>query len=321
MSFPNFTDIATTTIEKRSRKVADNVVKSNALLTKLNERGNIRTFSGGTQIMEEIAFAENGNFAWYSGPDLLSVAAQDVISSAAYSIKQCATAVVLTGLEKLQNNGREKQIDLLEARIAVAESTMANNQAQGLYSDGTGFGGKQVGGLQAAVPVSPTTGTYGGIDRSAWPFWRSVLYSMGTGPTAANVQAAMNALYVQLVRGSEHPDLIPMDNNFYGAYLGSLQAIQRFTNPKLAELGFENVRFMLADCVLDGGIGGFAPANVAWMLNTKYLFWRPHADRNNVPIAPDKRAAINQDIEAQIIGWAGNLTLSGSMFHGYLKGS
>ena len=47
MSFPNVIDIVATTIENRSRKVADNVTKNNAILRRLSERGNARPFSGG----------------------------------------------------------------------------------------------------------------------------------------------------------------------------------------------------------------------------------------------------------------------------------
>ena len=54
------------------------------------------------------------------------------------------------------------------------------------------------------------------------------------------------------------------------------------------------------------------------MLNTKYIKWRPHSARNMVPLSPSKRYAINQDAEVQIIGWAGNLTTSGSQFQGRL---
>ena len=64
-------------------------------------------------------------------------------------------------------------IDLMDARLTVAESTLANLISGGLYSDGTGAGGKEIDGLDAAVPVDPTTGTYGGIDRATWTFWRS----------------------------------------------------------------------------------------------------------------------------------------------------
>ena len=71
MAFPNITDIVATTIQNRSRKIADNVTKNNALLMRMNERGNVRSFSGGNVILEEISFAQNGNSGWYSGYDLL----------------------------------------------------------------------------------------------------------------------------------------------------------------------------------------------------------------------------------------------------------
>jgi hypothetical protein len=35
-----------------------------------------------------------------------------------------------------------------------------------------------------------------------------------------------------------------------------------------------------------------------------------------VPLAPNRRYAINQDAEVQIIGWAGNITNSGVQFQG-----
>lgn len=67
MAFANISDVVATTIESRSKSIADNVTKNNALLSKLSMRGNIRTVSGGSKIFQEISFAENGNAGWYSG--------------------------------------------------------------------------------------------------------------------------------------------------------------------------------------------------------------------------------------------------------------
>ena len=78
MSFPNVSDIVATTIQNRSRQIADNVTRNNALLARLNQRGNVKTISGGSSILEELSFAENGNAGFFSGYDLLPVAAQDV---------------------------------------------------------------------------------------------------------------------------------------------------------------------------------------------------------------------------------------------------
>src|SRR3990172_7832462 len=211
---------------------------------RLNERGNIRTFSGGNVIYQELSFAQNGNGGWYSGYDLLPVAAQDVISAAEYQIKQLACPVIMSGLEQIQNAGREQMIDLLEGRINVAESTMANLLAAGIYSDGTGTGGKELTGLGAAVPITATTGTYGGIDRATWTFWRSVSTTLGSAATAATIQGSMDTMWASLVRGQDRPDLVVADNFMWGLYVASLQAQQRFTSRAVANLGFPALKFM-----------------------------------------------------------------------------
>lgn len=316
---PSVSDIVATTIQNRSRTIADNVTKNNALYAKLAERGNVKPASGGNVIFQELSFAENGNAGWYSGYDLLPVAAQDVISAAEYAWKQLACPVVMSGLEDLQNSGKEAFIDLMEGRIAVAEATMANRLAAGAYADGTGSGGKELTGLNAAVPTNPTTGVYGGIDRSTsiGTFWRSKIADVLTYAASARpVQTTFNAIWAQLVRGADRPDLIIVDNVMWNNYVNELQAQQRFTDPKQASFGFPTIKFMDADVVLDGGIGGFCPAKTAFFLNTKYLFLRPHSRRNMVPLAPNKRYAVNQDAEVQILAWAGNITCSGGQFQG-----
>jgi len=322
MSFPNVSDIVATTIQNRSRQIADNVTKNNALLARLNQRGNVKTISGGSSILEELSFAENGNAGFYSGYDLLPVAAQDVISAAEFSIKQFAVPVVMSGLEMLQNSGKEAFIDLLEARLNVAEATMMNKLAQSVYSDGTGSGGKEITGLNAAVASTNTSGTYGGIDRATWSFWRNQKYDFSDNtvtPGPTTIQNAMNTLWASCTRGNDRPDLIVVDTVYWGFYMSSLQAIQRFTSPDTGNLGFPSLKFMDADVVLDGGIGGYCPASTGFFLNTKYLKWRPHKDRNMVALSPNRRYAINQDAEVQILGWAGNLTCSGAQFQGRLQ--
>jgi hypothetical protein len=111
------------------------------------------------------------------------------------------------------------------------------------------------------------------------------------------------------------------DTTVWNAYIASLQAQQRFTNTNDADAGFANVNFMDSMVYLDGGIyngasGSGAPAGTAFFLNTDYLFYRPHRDRNMVSLSPKRRYSTNQDAEVQIMAWAGNLTTSGRMFQG-----
>jgi hypothetical protein len=320
MAFPNVSDIVATTIESRSGEIADNVTKNNALLAWLKESGNVRNVSGGSVIYEEIAFSANGNAGWYSGYDLLPVAAQDVLSAAQFNLAQAACPVTISGLEQLKNRGKQEIIDLMAQRLKVAESSMMNLIAAGVYGDGTAAGGKAIVGLDAAVPVTPTTGTYGGIDRATWNFWRSVVSAPGA-ITSVTVQGFMNTMWASLVRGADRPNLIVMDTVMWGYYIASLQALQRFTDPHKATLGFPTVKFMDADVVLDGGIGGFATTKTAYFINSKYLYWRPHSARNMVPLNPNRRYAVNQDAEVSILAWAGNLTSSGPQFQGRLIGT
>ena len=99
----------------------------------------------------------------------------------------------------------------------------------------------------------------------------------------------------------------------------------------MAGAGFTSLKYFGAgrsvDVVLDGGFQGYAsdtnpstggaPANTMYFLNTNFIHYRPHRDRNMVPLDPD-RFSVNQDAMVKIIGWAGNMTVSNSRLQGVL---
>lgn len=319
MASPGLDEIVTTTLRYRAGKLRDNMSKNIALLARLQERDNIAPVSGGRTIVEELEYAENSTFMYYSGDETLNVSASDVFTAAEFEWKQAAVAVKINGLELLKNSGREKVIDLLEARIKNAEKTMLNNLSTGVYSDGTGTGGKQVGGLQLLVSDAGT-GTVGGINSSTYSFWRNQIYDFSANsvtPSSTTIQAAMNSLYLSTARNRDVVDLIVADNTYFGYYWASLQALQRFTDEKSASAGFQTLKFMGADVVYDGGFSGTAPSSHMYFLNTNYLKFRPHRDRNMVPLNPD-RFSVNQDAMVKLIGWAGNMTCSNRSLQGVI---
>ncbi len=341
MAFPNLSEIVTTTLRNRTGELADNMSRNNAALLRLTRRGNLKTFPGGRTIVQELNYANNQTFQWYSGYQVLNVSPSQVFSAAEYPIRQAAVAVSISGLEDLQNSGEEAIIDLLESRIINAEDTFMNGLSQGIYGDGsvTNSGG----GLQLLVASTPTSGVVGGIDRSQWAFWQNQAWSAATnGSTtlsSASILQQMDALWVQLIRGRDAPDLIVADNVSYRYYLNALQSIQRIGPDNqaadMAEAGFQSLKYITCDVVLDGGFQGAAadplpfqtstsgtavggaPSTTMYFLNTKYLHWRPHARRNMVPLDPD-RFSINQDAMIRLIGWAGNMTLSNAFLQGVL---
>ncbi len=309
MPTPNLTELVTVTLRNRAPEIADNVSNSNALLGMLNQKGNVKTAAGGRTIVKPLDYQENATFQYYKGYENLDVSQSNVIDAAEFDWKQAAVNVTWSGLEmRVQNSGREQQIDLLAARIRNAERTMKNNISTGVYSDGTGTNGKQIGGLQHVVANAPGTGTVGGINRATFTFWRNQ-----TSTTQAQVflsavllDSEMRDMWVECARGTDHTNLIVADQVAYNAFWDSIQSIQRITNAVDGVMGFQNLAYLDAPVIFDGDSG--IRASTMYFLNTDFLFWQPHSATNMVPL--EQRNSINQDASVVPLVFAGNLTCS-----------
>lgn len=332
MASPNLTEIVTTTLRNRTGKLADNMSKNNALLSRMKRKGTVKPADGGRTIVQELDYAENATYQRYAGYEVLNISPSDVFTAAEFDWKQAAVAVTISGLEgDVQNTGPNAIINLLSSRIRNAEKTMQNGIWGDMYSNGTADSGKQIGGLQLLVADSPGSGTVGGINRLQWAFWRNQKFQTssdgGSAASSANIQRYMNSLYGKLIRQIDKPDLILADTNYYNLYLNSLQAIQRITSDEMASAGFTSLKYMSADVVMDGfaagaaGVGGSTsaggcPTNHMYFLNTDYIHWRPHPSRNMVPL--DTVQSINQDATVRLIVFAGNMTLSNAFLQGVM---
>lgn len=320
MAIPNstWTELATTTIAKYSREIADNVLNHNPLLKRLKQRGGTAAVGGGTQILENLEYAENATFTWYSGPETLDVSASDVLTSAAFDWKEANANVVILGIDKAKNSGSKESIhNLLRARIRNAEHTIENNLAAAITYSNTENDGKSIGGLQHLVADLPTSGTVGGIDAgtssNAW--WRNQYYdfsSEGVTASATTIQNAMNTVYLNCTRGNDAPDLIPAGITYFQYYLNSLLANQRFTSDDEASTGFRSLKFWggAADVIYDSNIA----ATRMYFLNTKYIKFRPHSDYNMVQ--GEDRMSVNQDATVIPMFFKGNMTVSNRSLQG-----
>lgn len=320
----NYPDIVASAIEFRSGKLADNVTLHNAVLQRMNQRGNVAPIDGGYKIIEELEYAENSSFKWYNGFDTVDVQPQEIFSAAEYDLKLCAISVVISGQEMLQNAGKERFFNLLERKMANAEKSLQNNLLRSVFSDGTAGSGRQIGGLQFLVTSNPAVGTIGNINAANWTFWRNARFrgvsDGGAAVSVSNIQSYMTQLSLQLVRGSDFPDMIVFDLNYYQLYTNSLQPNLRVTTNDATGAGFKSLKFYAvgndADVVFAGnGVG--MPANTGYFLNTNYLRLRPHKDRNAVKIGGDRQPT-NQDAIVNLLGWAGNMTVSNRSLQGIL---
>lgn len=320
MASPGLSEIITTTLRNRSGKCADNVSKGNPLLFMLKEQGGWDSATGRT-IVQELEYAE-GRFQWYAGYDILDISPSDVITAAEYPWAQGAGLVAANGLEiDVQNTGKEQIIDLFKQRIGNAERTMKNQITFGMYSDGTAFSGKIIGGLQLIVADNPATGTVGGINRATFPFWRNQFFrgttDGGGAISATNIQGYMDELFLRCTRGTDKPGIIIADRNTYKFYWTSLQAIQRITDGSTSKqgAGFRSLDFTGVPVYYEDNPG--IPDRHMYFLNTDYLKLRYAPKRNFTPL-PSERA-YNQDAFVQMVLWAGQLTTSNASLQGVLN--
>jgi hypothetical protein len=315
MASPNssFTEVITTTLQGYSKQLADNVTSHNALLNHIDKKGNKMPATGRT-IVQELEYAENATAKWYSGYETLDVSPSEIFTAAEFNYKQLNGNVVISGLEQVQNSGKEAVHNLLKSRIKNLEKTLKNTVATALYADGTGTDGKELGGLQSLV-ADAGTGTVGGINSSTYTWWKNKIYDFsGESITASatTIQAAMNNLWLQCIRGADRPDVVTAGTTYFNFYWSSLQDNQRFTSDDTAQAGFMNLMFMSAPVFYDDQ----CTATKMYMLNTDYLFLRPAKGREFVPLG--EKASVNQDALVMPVVWAGNMTTSNRSLQGII---
>ena len=316
MASPNstFTEIVTTTLAGYSKTLADNVTNNNALLRHIDAKGNKQVATGRT-IVQELEYATNGTAKWYSGYEVLDTSTSNTFTAAEFNYKQLAGNVVISGLEQVENSGKEAIFNLLKSRVKNLEKTLKNTMATALYADGTGTSGKELGGLQLIVAGTPTN-TVGGINASTYTFWRNQVYDFsaaGATASATTIQTAMNTLWLDVIRGADKPDVIVAGSTYFQFYWASLQTNQRFTSDNSAAAGFMNLMFMDAPVFYDDQ----CTATNMYMLNTDYLFLRPASGREFAALG--EKASVNQDALVLPVVWAGNMTCSNRARQGIIQ--
>lgn len=321
-----FTELVSTTWRKHYKDVKDNLSRNNALLRRLTDKGQIRHENGGLTIAVPLDYAANNTYQRYSGYDVLNVSASDVITAAEFQWRQIAINVVASGMELRVNNGDNRIVNLVKARIKNAMRTAKNNFSFDLYSDGTLP--NQINGLQALVSDAGT-GTVGTIDSSTWSFWQNKVQSAAApiqggsaitpSGTAGIMESLMIPLWLALVRGDDKPDLIVSDNNYFTFYESGLVSQKRYTSSDDAQDkaagGFVSLKFKSADVIFDGGSG--IPSNHMYFLNSDYFEVVAHSDADWTEMSEMK--PYNQDAAVIPILWMGNLTVSNRALQGVLK--
>lgn len=313
----NFNTLLTTTIDNRTRKLADNLSKNNAVLHALEKFGGIKPFDGGNKIVQETMYTAPGNSGSYGEGDTLPTNTGEFASASEYGIKMYATSINISGLKQAQNSGKAKMIDYIVAATDNAQTDLINSMVKGLYSDGSGNSGKDLTGIQAMVSTTPALGTYGNISAVTDSWWRNQALT-GTVIDSSNVYDKFFAMYLSLCRGTESPDIAVACTSHFTALNKALFAMQRFNeeSTSLAKAGFKNVQFMNTSVVFENDSSTGMPSDKTYFLNTKYMFLRPYQSMDFQAFGQDPYAI---DATVKSWKWYGNLTCSRRAAHGVVS--
>src|SRR3546814_16379675 len=74
-----------------------------------------------------------------------------------------------------------------------------------LHSDGTTAAGREMIGLGGALPIIPTSGVYGGIERGTHALWRTSTYDAQTDFTAQGIAGWASTTARATIKGGTAP--------------------------------------------------------------------------------------------------------------------
>lgn len=267
----NFDMVNSLAANKHVPKLKDNFFLSNALLFRLKPRQ--KEWRGGPLLAVPLGFApEGGGGSWYSGSDKFDTSIRNPIKAATYFAKNAQVTLAIDTDEQLAASGPTAVLDLIEAKMKIAENTMVDLIGTNLYNDGSNA--KAVGGLQIALSDSITTvaKTYGGItaggsvpslDTNGWWQHNVDTTSYLTGATGtvfagyANTGiTALGRMFSQIgLRSGKQPTLIVSNWGAWSDYHNSLAKNERYDRPQqgtaLANAGFTNLMYRNAPYVVD----------------------------------------------------------------------
>lgn len=327
----NYQQVLTAALAFRQREIQDLVFNSNPVSAILRERGMFKSFTG-PEIRVPLTI-DKLEGQWFTGYDKLNNEPKEILNSALFTPKNLAVGFSLSGTELRGNEGRTQVIDLYEAYLDNAQDSMRDEWEISLHGAGTGNGGREMVGLGGALPILPTTGVYGGIDRALHSIWQPSVFTATTdftgigaaGWDSTSARGIIENVTARRSKGNRYPSMWIGDLNSYQALSASMVAIQRITrdgggSPTIGFNGLEvatpvgNVTFYCAT-----GVGSVMPANTAYFIDPQSLEVRFMADYNMVPLFPGQGAMpVNQDAYAQYLLWVGELVLKNPRYSGRL---
>jgi hypothetical protein len=163
----------------------DALHKETFMLVRLGERGNVKT-GRGNGIRWPVRYAGNTSASSYGEGDAGGGAGNQAAKEAFLAWKSNRVEISVSGQAFAVGAGGGMVVDPLRFELDNGLLDMRSNINTELMSDGTGNSNKDITGLRAAIA---DTGTYAGLDRSTYTWWKA--YVNANGGTPRNLTEAL----------------------------------------------------------------------------------------------------------------------------------
>lgn len=313
----SFNTLITTTLQNHGKEIFDAASGNNALGYLLKEKGNIKVVGGGRKFTHPLIYAVNSSFKAYAKDAVIDTPITDNATRAEYDVKYLSGSIVLSMAEMAMNAGsKEKLLDLAEEKKMEAEISMSELLGAQVFAAGTG---NDFDGIAKLINTSPSTQTdVGGIDPSAVgnTYWRNYINSTGTA--AFNTSLAgltlMNTALNACTFGKQGPKVVITTKAVYGLYEIGLTSNIRYTDTKLADAGFQNLRYTTMPIMFDDNV----TAGYMYFIDTDSL-WLQVLSQGNMQVTQFQQAD-DQLISRALMYLFGNLTCGSRRTQGLLTG-
>lgn len=281
-------------------KLVDNVYNSSALANVLFKKA--KKWPGGTYFEVPIQFAKNSNAESFAAGAGLTVGKVEEVTKAQFSAHRYNCAIALEGLDLAMNSGTAKVLNLVNQKMKMAEQALIDlfgTDIIGSHSSNDIYGLTDI--------CAAHSSTLGGFTSTEASEWLSSSGSQGRadGPdssTTSLTRLVLDKHYNSCKLDNDQPDLlITTDAIWSGISATFLQSQMRYTNGKMADLGFENFKYRKAFAYTDDHVN----SGDLYFLNTEHLYFAVFSSMNFKFIPWDK--ATNSDVHIAHIRWYGAL--------------
>jgi hypothetical protein len=257
-----------------SQDPVDNIFARHYMLEQLRANGSFEQ-QNGRAIFHILEYAENSTVKWMSEYETLDVTPQTPFDQAEFAWKNIGGDVPMSEFEKAITAKGAGKFDVMARKLDNLKSTIEETVNTGLFADGNGTAGKELGGLQLLVSTTPTTGTVGQISRVTFSFWRNQETS-GAQSLAAfdKLKASLESVYNSCSNGlgKETPTFCVTTQTVFQGYMGLLVAQERYdrvSSSDKAVSGFKGMTAMFKDIPI--GYDAACPTGNAYILNNRNL--------------------------------------------------